>query len=69
MIRAAILSFAVAFLVASPGCEKKATNVPDAASEEEADNAPPEEDELEGVGVEEEEEAPNLSRRRDGDGA
>jgi hypothetical protein len=67
MTRAAIFSFAVASLVAGPGCEKQATNVPEAASEEE-DWAPPEEEFGGGDGVEDEEKAPNLGRRRYGEG-
>jgi hypothetical protein len=62
MSRVAMLSFSVATLVAFVGCEKKDTNVP-GESTEEADFAPPEEEpEVEGV-EEDEEEAPNLSKR------
>lgn len=62
MSRVAMLSFAVATLVAFVGCEKKDTNVPGDPMEK-ADNAPDEEEpEVEGV-EEDEEEAPNLSKR------
>jgi hypothetical protein len=67
MLRATVFSFAVASLVAVPGCEKTATNVPEAPMEEEADWAPPEDFEEEGE--QDEEEAPNLSRRRNDDEA
>lgn len=70
MMRTAILSFAVATLLAVPGCEKKDTTVPGSSLDEEAEWAPPEGEELEEHGVEEDEEkAPNLSRRRHDDEA
>ena len=63
MSRAAMLSFGVATLFAFAGCEKKDTNVPEDPMEK-ADNAPSEEDEDQAEGTEEdEEEAPNLSKR------
>lgn len=64
MMRTAILSFAVASLLAVPGCERKDTTVPEAPMDEEADWAPPEGDEPEAQGEVDEEKAPNLSRRR-----
>lgn len=62
MSRVAMLSFAVATLVAFAGCEKKDTNVPGEPTEEAEFTPPEEEPEVEGV-EEDEEEAPNLSKR------